>query len=190
MLVSHVRREASKETTQARASSTGFIISAVARWAACSKRLKLSFLLPPRFFSSSYLKSPPVFLTAVPHPRAPSPTHSPPPPGFWPLQLFRPPAHDLNRPSPAPAGGTSRGVPTLTSAPTPAFGFLGAGFLSGSFSADSVPDDVLASLGEDGVVKQVWCSGGVFVGPVSLSVGLSVFFAAGNAACDSCPWRT
>lgn len=34
-------------------------------------------------------------------------------------------------------------------------GFLGPGFMSGAFSASGVPEDVYASLGEDGVVRKV-----------------------------------
>lgn len=32
---------------------------------------------------------------------------------------------------------------------------LGPGFISGLFSADGVPDDVLAGIGEEGVCRQV-----------------------------------
>lgn len=34
-------------------------------------------------------------------------------------------------------------------------GFLGPGFMSGYFSADGVPKDVVAAVGEEGVVRQV-----------------------------------
>eukprot|EP00903_Cladosiphon_okamuranus_P017296 g15937.t2 len=77
------------------------------------------------------------------------------------------PSEELGNASAAPTASPSAGLasstaPTLT--PTvggtegeDAFGFLGPGFMTGSFSADGVSDDVLASLGEDGVVRQVVC---------------------------------
>lgn len=55
---------------------------------------------------------------------------------------------------------------------------LGTGFLSGSFSADGVSDDVLAWLGEEGVCRQVcisvvvlvWLARGGGVGSAGLQV--------------------
>ncbi|CAM9123367.1 unnamed protein product, partial [Scytosiphon promiscuus] len=48
--------------------------------------------------------------------------------------------------------------PTPAATPADGFGFLGAGFVRGSFSADGVSDDVLDTLGEEGVVRQAVCA--------------------------------
>ena len=60
-----------------------------------------------------------------------------------PTSRFRP----TTFPSPAPSAS-----PTLAGEE---LGFLGSGYISGSFSADGIPDEVLASLGQDGAVRQV-----------------------------------
>lgn len=72
-------------------------------------------------------------------------------------------------PSPAPSAASSASPTTIaretrspppTVAPTTlageAPGFLGSGFVYGSFSADGISDDLLASLGEEGVCRQVY----------------------------------
>lgn len=75
------------------------------------------------------------------------------------------PSAEAGNASAAPTASPSTGAAS-SAAPTVAptlrataaeeeFGFLGPGFVSGSFSADGVSDDVLSSLGEEGVVRQV-----------------------------------